>query len=157
MDGVCRGDFALQARRNLRQICFARIFQVGPLLQVARILGGLAIDQPRMRRGNNVGQWDALATNPRSRSFIGPVYLSNSATCAGDSRSLIERERLVIRQERAGAGDIRLRLLVGAAMNGVVRTLEEKGFAIEHQLDAGIAEFRIQAAEAFARAARRKR
>ena len=36
-------------------------------------------------------------------------------------------------------------------MNGVVRTLEEKRLAIEHQLDAGIAEFRVQAGKTFAR------
>ena len=50
-----------------------------------------------------------------------------------------------------GAGDIGLGLLVGAAVNCIVRTLEEQGFAVEHQLDAGIRIFRVEAAQTFAR------
>ena len=40
---------------------------------------------------------------------------------------------------------------VGAAVNGIVRALEEQRLAIEHQLDAGIAEFFVESREAFAR------
>jgi len=94
MHGVAGGDFALETRRNLRQICFAWVLQVGPLLQVARILGGLALYHTGCA-DETTYDMGAPATNPRSRSFMGPVYLSNSATWAV-ILGLIERERLVI-------------------------------------------------------------
>ena len=50
-------------------------------------------------------------------------------------------ERLIIRKERAGAGDVLFRLFVRAAMNGIVRALEKQRFAIQHQLHAGIVEY----------------
>ena len=149
MDGVAGGDFALETRRDLRQICFARVLQVGPLLQVARILGGLALDQTRMRRRNHVRHRSARNKFPEQILHRPRVFIE-LGDMRGESRSLIEREWLVIRKERARAGDIGFRLPIGAAMNGVVRALEKKRFAIEHQLDAGVAEFRVQAAEAFA-------
>ncbi len=56
----------------------------------------------------------------------------------GDFGGLLDGERLVVGKERAGAGDIGFGLLVGAAMNGVVRALEQQRLAIDDQLDAGI-------------------
>ncbi len=56
-----------------------------------------------------------------------------------------------------GLGDVGLGLLIGAAMNRFVGTLEEQRLAIQDQLDAGIAKFGVEVAEALARAGRRKR
>ena len=69
---------------------------------------------------------------------MGLVILVEFGDVPGDFGGLLDGERLVIRKERAGAGDIRFGLLVRAAMNGVVRALEEQRLAIHHQLDAGI-------------------
>ena len=57
---------------------------------------------------------------------------------------LLDRERLEIRQEISRAGDVRLRLRVHAAMDRIVRPLEQQALAVRHQLDAGIVVRRIQ-------------
>ena len=51
-----RGNFAFQTRGDFGEIGFARVFKVGALLQVARILGRFSVDQARMRRGHDVGR-----------------------------------------------------------------------------------------------------
>ncbi len=51
----------------------------------------------------------------------------------------------------SGAGDIGLGLAVGAAVNRVVRPLEEKQLAILHQLDAGVLRLLVEVVQAFAR------
>ncbi len=81
MHGLAGGNLALQARGDFGEIGFARIFQVGPLLQIARILRRLAVDHAadaRRRRRKTSG---SFATKPSSSFFMGSVYLSNSATC----------------------------------------------------------------------------
>ena len=70
---------------------------------------------------------------------------------AGDLGGVVDGDGLVVGQERAGAGDIRFGLLVGAAVNGIVGALKKKSFAIQHQLDAGIGVLGVQTAQAFAR------
>ena len=49
-------DAPLQPRRHLRRVHLPRMGQVRPLLQVTRVLGHLPVDQPRMRRGHEVGR-----------------------------------------------------------------------------------------------------
>ncbi len=70
---------------------------------------------------------------------------------------IFARERLEIGEERARAGDIGLRLLVEAAMNRLVRPLEQHGFAVGHQFDAGVAIFRVEMREGRARQHHRRR
>ena len=57
---------------------------------------------------------------------------------------LVVRQRLVIGKERIGTGDVGFRLPVHAAMDRVVRPLEQQSLAIAHQLDAGIVVLGIQ-------------
>ena len=55
---------------------------------------------------------------------------------------------LEVGEENAGAGDVRFRLLVHAAMDGVVGALEEQALAVGHQLNARVGILRVEIFEA---------
>ena len=89
-------DFAFEARRNLGQICFARIFKVRALLQVTRIFRRLAVNQARMCRGNHVGHGTAGHESAKEILHGPGVFIKLGHVC-GDFGGLVERERLVVR------------------------------------------------------------
>jgi hypothetical protein len=49
-----------------------------------------------------------------------------------------ERDGLEVREENAGAGDVRFSLFVDSPEDGVVGTLEQEALAVGYQLHAGI-------------------
>ena len=51
--GGIQRQAAVEARAEIRQIDRARVFEVRPVLQVARVLGRLAIDDPRLVRADH--------------------------------------------------------------------------------------------------------
>ena len=73
----------------------------------------------------------------------------SDVTC--DFGGLLDVQRLVVAQEGSGAGDIGFRLFIRAAMNRIVRTLKEQRFTIHNELDARIAIFGVEAAQALTR------
>src|ERR1700676_5501964 len=68
----------------------------------------------------------------------------------GDSRGLLDCERLVVGKEGAGTGDVYLGVLVGAAANRVIGPLIQQRFAVQYELDARVLVFGVEAAQAFA-------
>jgi hypothetical protein len=68
---------------------------------------------------------------------IGAVYWSNSMVSSIHVDRLRRGQRLVVREEIAGLREVRLGLLVVAAVNGVVGPLEESVFAVLDELDGG--------------------
>ena len=68
-----------------------------------------------------------------------------------DPGGLLHVKRFVVGQERARRGDIGLGLFVRSPVNCIIGTLEQQCFAVEHQFNAGILIFRVEAAQALAR------
>jgi hypothetical protein len=93
VDGPGIRDAPFQPRRNLRQMRFARILQIGAFLQVPGILGWLSIYDPGMRGRNNVRSW-----HPGNKAFDqllhGARELVEFRDVADNFDSLLGRERI---------------------------------------------------------------
>jgi len=85
----------------------------------------------------------APATKPLSSRFIGSVYLSNS-TSGGRSPALFHRQRLEVRDERAGRRQVGLGLRVEAAMDRLIRDAGTAAPRSWSPFDAGIRVARIE-------------
>ena len=149
-------DFAREPGSDFGQIRVAGIHEIGAPLQVAGILRRAAIDHARMRGRDDISV-SAVAAKSLSRCFIGSVYLSNSTTLSTSSLSLLDGQRLKIRNEVSGRGEVGFGILVEAAVDGVVGTLEEQRLAVLHELHALVAIFGIEIIQAARGAARRRR
>jgi hypothetical protein len=104
-----------------------------------------------MRRGNGISD----RRNPRILSisrFHRLGVLVELHHVLDDRSRLLHRQRLEVRDERAGRGQVGFGLRVEAAMNRVVGTLEQQRLAILHQFNAADSVLGIEVASAtFAR------
>ena len=135
--GCARWQAATQPRTDFGDVSFVGLHHIGPLLEVARIFCRLAIYHARVRRGDEV-------TRRTSRGEIADGLLHRRRELVEMDRvlhqifRLLMRERLVVGKEIVGAGEIHFRLLVVAAMDRVVGTLEQALFTVLHELEHGI-------------------
>ena len=106
----------------------------GPELQVARVLGGLAVDQARIGRAGGEallrlgGRLEQLLHRGRELVELGDAI--------DDLLHGLRGQRLVVGEEVVGPGEIGFGLLVQARVDGVVRPLEEALLAVGDELDA---------------------
>ena len=127
---LARRQAAAQPRADLREIRFAGADQVGTLLQVTRILGRLAVHQARMRgsRRNNPAAPVAATSRINCLHRLGELMKADGVL---DQFPRVRwRQRLVIGEEIVRLREIVFRLLVVAAMDGVVRPLEQALLAV---------------------------
>ena len=125
MQGLPGRNLARQARADFRDVRVARVHQIGPLLQIARILRRNAIDDARMRGRNNVfGAWVRDEIQEQLLHRLG--VLIELDDMIDDGPRLVDRERFEVRKESPRLSDIAFGILVEAAMNGVVGTLEQQ-------------------------------
>ncbi len=142
-----RRNFPLQPRRDLRQIKVARIRQIGPRLQIARIGGRSSIYHAWMRRRDNI--LSLRVVDETLQPLFHRLRISIELRHVIHQRAgLLPVEGFKVRKEIARTRDVRFRLPVCSAANRVVRSLEQPAFAIGHQLDARVRIFRVQIAQA---------
>ena len=141
--GIDRGERRLlrpqsagQTDADPGEVASARIKQIGTRLQVARILGRTAFDQTRVgiadeKRG--VPGRDVALDHflHRTRVFVETDGVVENGLRVPDG------QWLVIRKEISPVREIELRDFVIAAMNGIIRPLEEPVFAIVDELHPG--------------------
>ena len=150
MDAPFRRDFAVQPRADFGQVRPARVDHVRALLQIARVLRRASIDHARMRRRDGVG--DAAARDEASEQPLHRLGVFVELDHVVDDRPrLFHRQRLEVRDERAGRRQVGLGLRVEAAMDRLIRTLEQQRLAVGHQFDARIRVARIEVVQALTR------
>ncbi len=127
---------ANQARGQLRHCSGPGIDAVRSLLQVARVLRGLALHQPRVGRAHEVRRAVTLGCVGESADHL-RHRLAEGAEGHGivAHRDGIGRgQRREVGQERLGGGDVALGLLVVPPVDGVVGALKQQVLAILHEL-----------------------
>ncbi len=128
---------AVESRAHLRDVAIARARQVRPNLQVARVPGRLAVDQPRLGRADRVpavgprGVPGHVRAHRRREGIVQRHLLD-------DAPRVSRGERLEVRAEEPGPRHVLLGLAVEAGMDGVVGALEQPELAVLRQLEAGM-------------------
>ena len=125
---------ALEARGHLGEVAFARVEQVGAVLEVARVLARFALDDSRVGRGHEKADLPVVR-HVADQLRMGRVNWSKPMESSMSSRATARRERFVIGEEMSGRGKVRLGLLVIAAVDGVVGALEEAPFGVLHEFE----------------------
>ena len=127
---------ARQTDPDVREIASARIKQVRPGLEVARVLGRLAIDDARIGIGDEEGGGAGFHV-ARNHLLHRPRVLVITNGILEDLARLPDGQRLVVGEEVAAVGKIEFGHFVITAVDGIVRTLEQTVFAVVHEFDPG--------------------
>ena len=132
-------DAAVEPGAHFGQPGAASIDHVGTRLEVARVLGRLAVDDATVGRADHEAGAGVGGCLDQRLHRRGPLLEANRIL--GQLLGLGAAQRLEVRDEdrTVDPGKIGLGRLVDAAMNRVVGTLKEVGLAVGHQLDRGLA------------------
>ena len=136
IDRVGGGNFTVESAAELSQVLILRLGNIGTKLQVARILGRLALPDARLGAADTDGTLlvDALvdvALHIISEEFVEVDFVL-------DISDLLGVDGLEVATEQALTGHIPLGLFVIPWENGIIRTVEEPPLAVLTELEAGV-------------------
>ena len=127
---------ARQTDPDVREIASARIKQVRPGLEVARVLGRLAIDDARIGIGDEEGGCAGLHI-ARNHLLHRPRVFVITNGILEDVARVPDGQWLVVGEEISAVGKIEFGDFVVTAVDGIVRTLEQTVFAVVHEFHPG--------------------
>ena len=112
-----------------------RLHDVGASLQVARVLARLAVNDSRSCRTHNVTV--VLLSRLQKQLLHRRGERAEVDRSLADLLDILARKRLEIHDEIIASCEVRFGLLVEAAVNGIVRTLEQPKLAVLYEFVTG--------------------
>lgn len=149
-DGCVHGEAAEEAFAEDAEVGGARVFEVGAVLEVARVFGGASVDEAGFAGADDVvrgvGGFHVFREHVAER--FGELFEADGVFdhFFGDGAG----EGFVVGEEESAAAEVEFGFLVVSRDDGVVGALEEPVFAVVDELDGGVGEVGVDAFDAFA-------